>query len=84
MKKEFDLNHQYQLYLQRVGIKDESKLHPVQRIEMRRVFFGAVGQLLLLLRDDLTKYSEEEGEKILKGMLQQVTNFWLKEKNETN
>lgn len=83
MKKEFDLNHQYQLYLERIKMK-ESQMLPVQRTEVKRAFFGACGQLLILMRDDLTKLEEDHATETLQGMVNQVSDFWLAETKRVN
>lgn len=78
-KNLFDLEYQYGLYLERGGLK-EGEMHPVQAVETKRAFFGAWGQLLLLLRDDMPE-DEDEAVKILERMQDQVVNFWLKQKS---
>ncbi|HET6558083.1 MAG TPA: hypothetical protein VFG54_12260 [Prolixibacteraceae bacterium] len=82
-KQEFDLNYQYQLYLDRVKLK-ESQMAPVQRTELKRAFFGACGQMLMLLRDDIGKLEEDEAIKELDGMINQVSDFWLTETKRVN
>ena len=78
--KQFDLNHQYQLYLQRVNIT-EAQMHPTQRIETKRAFFGALGQLLVLMRDDIGVLEEDEGVRVLDDMVAQVKVFWNSQTN---
>ena len=75
MENLFDLEYQYQLYLKRVALP-ESKMHPQQKIETKRAFFGACGQMLMMLRDDLPKLSGEGGYNVLEGMIIQVENFF--------
>jgi hypothetical protein len=47
---------------------------------MKRAFFGACGQMLILLRDELGDYGDKHGEdaasKVLQKMLDQVASFW--------
>ncbi|MGB0521438.1 MAG: hypothetical protein ACPGJS_00690 [Flammeovirgaceae bacterium] len=83
MNDNFDLQHQYKLYLQRVNL-DESTMHPVQRIETKRAFMGACGQMLLLLRDDLTQLSEEKAAETLQDMITQVQIFFTEECKRIN
>lgn len=83
MDKKFNLEHQYQLYLKRCELS-EDKMHETQRKETRRAFFGACGQMLVLLRDDLSDLPEDDGIEVLQNMLNQVSNFWLNEMNRQN
>lgn len=73
--QKFDLNEQWKTYLQRVGLQ-EDKLHPVQLTETKRAFFGACGQLLILLRDDLSVFPEDTAVEIMQDMIRQVADFW--------
>ena len=77
MKKDFELEFQYQLYLKRVSLKEE-KMHPEQKKQLREAFYGACGQMLILLRDDLGALENEEATIVYKNMVQQVSNFFLK------
>jgi hypothetical protein len=75
MNSEFDLEHQYQLYLKRVAL-DESAMGDRQKIETKRAFMGACGQLLLLLRNDVSMLPEKEAVKVFDRMLNQVGAYW--------
>ncbi len=81
--KTFDLIHQYQLYLERVGLK-EPNMHPVQRTETKRAFIGACGQMLILLRDDLGALEESKAIETMQDMMNQVGNYFMKETNKLN
>lgn len=81
--EQFNLETQYQLYLERVGIK-ESQMHCTQKVETKRAFMGACGQMLILLRDDLAALEEDKAVQQLQNMLNQVQSFWLKETNQNN
>lgn len=81
--KEFNLEHQYQLYLQRMALA-ESTMHPQQKIQLRQTFFGASGQMLILLRDELSKLDEEKAMETLQDLINQVGNFFLAETNKMN
>lgn len=82
-KEEFKLEHQYQLYLKRVKLT-EDKMHPQQKKQLREVFMGACGQMLLLLRDDVAQYSDDEAIDIMKDMLNDVGEFFLNKKGQQN
>lgn len=81
--QEFNLEHQYQLYLQRMALS-ESKMHPLQKIQLRQTFFGASGQMLILLRDELSKLEEEKAMETLQDLINQVGNYFLAETNKMN
>jgi len=81
--KTFDLEHQYQLYLKRVGLK-ETNMNSVQKTETRRAFMGACGQMLILLRDDLGKLEESKAIETMQDMINQVQVHFMKETNKFN
>ena len=81
--QEFNLEHQYQLYLQRMALS-ESTMHPQQKIQLRQTFFGASGQILILLRDELSKLEEDKAMETLQDLINQVGNFFLAETNKMN
>lgn len=79
ISNDFDLNHQWSLFLERCDLK-EVKMPEDQRREMKRAFMGACGQMLILLRDELGDYDDKHGEaasaKVLQNMMDQVGSFW--------
>lgn len=79
----FSLENQYQLYLQRVGL-NEATMHPIQKKQLKQTFFGAVGQILLLQRDELTKLSDDDGADVLQNMLDEVGNHFLSITGQSN
>ena len=79
----FNVGHQYAEYLKRVGVT-EAQLHPVQRTEMKRAFYGAWGQALVLLRDEITAFDEDTGAEILQRMFNQVNDYWQREAGRQN
>jgi hypothetical protein len=76
--EQFNINYQWKLYLERVGLK-EGDLTPVQRIEMKRTFFGAAGQIMLLF-DDLTDLNHDKAENTLMAMIKEIEQFWKEQK----
>ena len=82
-KKVFNLEYQYQLYLKRVALK-ECNMPPVQQKEMRRVFMGACGQMIFMLRDDVAALEEDEAIKVLEDMKNQVGDYFMKITNKYN
>lgn len=76
---DFSLDHQWKLFVERCGVT-EDKMPEDQRREMKRAFFGACGQMLILLKDELGDYGNKHGEiaaaNVLQNMLEQVGGFW--------
>lgn len=74
----FDLEIQYKLYLERVNLK-EHEMHPIQRQETKRAFYGACGQILVVLRDEVGPLDMDLGIEALDSMHDQVLSFWEKQ-----
>jgi hypothetical protein len=74
----FTVDAMFNEYLKTVKL-DARKMVPHQLRETRRAFYGAVTQLIILQRDELTKLTEEQGMQVLYNLLQESHNFWLKE-----
>ncbi len=79
----FNLEKQYELYLQRVNLK-ESDMGEVQKREMRATFIGACGQMLILLRDDLGVLPEDLAIETMQDMINQVAEYFMKATNKLN
>ena len=73
----------YQFYLEKMAL-DENKMHPVQKVETRRVFFGAWGQLLMFMQNDITELPDEKGFEILDSMIDEVGQFFINEVHNQN
>ena len=78
MKDKYKIENQWQLYLERADT-NESKMHVTQLSETKKAFFGAAGQMLLLLRDDVTEETDAESVFVLDGMLNEIDDFWTME-----
>jgi hypothetical protein len=82
LPKDFSLEHQWNLFVERCDL-GKINMPEDQRREMRRAFFGACGQLLILFKDELGDYIDKEGDeagaKVMQNMLDQVSDFWQKE-----
>jgi hypothetical protein len=77
-RHELTIEHQYKEYLRRADVKEEN-MPPDQRYEIRRAFYGAVVQTLLMLRDDLVDYCKDDDDKaeaILEDLFEEGVNFW--------
>ncbi len=80
--EEFQLEFQWQAFLKRVSLKEEDM--PKGQISMmKQAFMGAIGQVLVLLRESMPD-DEEEGVKILKDMWQQCVDYWSNLVNNQN
>jgi hypothetical protein len=81
--KKFDLEHQYQLYLKRMGLS-EPAMHTQQKKQLRQAFYGSAGQLLILMRDDIASLPEDEGVVIFDDLMKQVFRFFIAETTSKN
>ena len=78
LKETFNMDVQNHLYLKRMGLT-EAQMHPAERRERKRTFMAAAGQIMVLLRDDLTELDEAEAIETAQKMLDQVQDFFVKE-----
>ena len=81
--KKIDLEKQYQLYLKNMDLH-ESKMHPQQKIQLKQTFFGAFGQAVLALRDEVAAQDEDAAVESLQDILNQVQDFFLAETKRQN
>jgi hypothetical protein len=72
---QFNLEDQYQVYLQRVMLH-EQKMEETQKIETKRAFMGACGQMLVLLTEGTDNLTEQQALPLLAGLFTQVSEFW--------
>lgn len=66
---------EYQLYLKRIKLS-EDKMHPQQKQQVRDAFFAGYGSLLVMMMDDIVELPEEQGDQVLTGMLNEVTDHF--------
>jgi hypothetical protein len=81
--KTFNLNDEFERYLNIVEL-DKRIMPPDQLRELKRAFYGACGQLLILTRDEVGALPDEEAIEALQDLLNQVANFWNNENNKQN
>lgn len=62
----------------------ENEMGTNQRTIMKRVFMGACGQMLVILRDELSKLDEDAAVEKLQMMFNQVSDYFMKETNRYN
>jgi hypothetical protein len=56
----------------------------MQKQETKRAFFGACGQMLVLLREDVAELDDEKAIGTLEDMFSQVNSFWINEATSKN
>jgi hypothetical protein len=83
MQNPFDVEAQYQKYLELAKL-DESKMIPIQRRETRRAFMAGCGSMLLLMRDEISRMEEDKAIDAFQNMHHQILQFWLNESNRQN
>lgn len=71
----FDMDYQFYRYLKKVGLPPW-QIPKGQYGELKRAFFGAMGQMLMLVSFDMPKLSEEEAAEKTILMTQQISEFW--------
>lgn len=76
--KEINLEYQFEQYLKRVGVS-EATLPPVQYREMKRAFFGALGQMYVLYRDVIPELSDADAVGCFQDIGNQIQTFWQNE-----
>ena len=72
------IEREFELYLARVEFKKEGA-NPILYSEMKRAFFGAYGQCLILLRDRIAVLDADVGIKFLEQLLREVGVFFSNE-----
>lgn len=71
----FNLEEQYQIYLQKVDL-DENKMGETQKRETRQAFFAGVSQSVLFYIG-LANMEEIEAVNSLDNLIEQVSDFWF-------
>lgn len=76
---QFNLEKQFDAYLERMGL-DRRKMALFQLRETKRAFYGAWGQLIVLLNDQNTNLlTEKEVADLYYAMAKQISDFMIKE-----
>jgi len=77
IKDKFDIEQQYQFYLNKVKLNEET-MHPAQRVETRRAFYGAWSQLIFLVRDEMAVFPDNIRQGIITRMINELSVYWNK------
>lgn len=78
-KTDFTVQQQWLRFLERSGVKP-GQLHPHQESEMKKAFFAAAGQILIMSRDELAELTDNEAVHHLESMMQEVTDYWAEQR----
>lgn len=71
-----NIEDQFNLYMKMVGLEKLSKATP-QYIELKRAYYGACGQMLVLFRDVIPEIEPEESAVMaMEGLMNQVETYW--------
>lgn len=79
----YTMEFQWQEYLKRMGMR-ESAMPPDQIRETKRAFMGAMGQMLVLLRDEIAGESDEDGVSFIEAMWQETARYWISQNQQDN
>lgn len=79
----FNIDQQFEFYLKLVKL-DKRKMPANQIREMRNCFYGGIGQIIVLMRDHLSKLPDGEGEKVLQKMMDEIGNHFLAQNGKMN
>lgn len=82
MKTKFDLEEVYKKFLPKMGIR--GPVSDVQSKVMKDIFYGAIGELLTIQKEQLSELEEDEAVEQLQSMFDQVGNHFLKVTNQHN
>jgi hypothetical protein len=72
------VEYQWQMYLRRIGLWPEEIMMPDQRKQLKRAFFGAWGQFLMMLKHDMPE-EEQLIHDLLDQQTEEVGEFWKKQ-----
>lgn len=78
------LEKEWQKYLKLSYDKNIPPANSIQYIALKRAFFGACGQLLVLMRDDIASLTDDETVEVLYGLWQETDQFWINECKDYN
>ena len=79
----FDLEYQYHLFLQRMGLS-ESQMPADQRREIKRTFMAAMGQMLMICVVDLDSLKHPQSSECITYMSDQIKDFFAREIKKDN
>lgn len=78
MRKEFNLEEMYELYLKLCKL-DKNNMPLNQQIETKRAFYGGAGMFHNAIMNELPKLSDHEASEELFSMENQIVKFWEKQ-----
>lgn len=81
IKLEHKIEFMFSQYLMMTSL-DKLDKNSVQYKETKRAYYGAIGQLLLIQRDELTQLQDIEAADTLESLLSETTKFWSEQLQE--
>lgn len=72
---QFTVEYHYQKLLAQLGHSEEN-MHPEQKKQLKEVYYGAFGQILVMLREDITAFDKDEAIIILQEFVDQIHYFF--------
>lgn len=73
--EELTVEFQYNFFLKRMGLV-EDKMSEIQKNEIKNAFIGGFGQALLVMIQGVAMLPEDEIEKAVTKLFQEVSEFW--------
>lgn len=83
VKPEHKIEFMFNQYLMMVKL-DRLDKNGIQYKETKRAYYGAIGQLLLIQRDELTQLSDNEAADTLESLLKETTDYWSDQLKDNN
>lgn len=71
----FFLNNLWIHYLKLAGLT-EAMLPETQCREMKKAFYGGMGELIVLMQEKVAVLGEEAGAKQMQDFMEQIDSFW--------
>lgn len=75
MPKQFNIEEQYQRYLKMVKLSEE-QMPEDQKVEMRRAFYGGIGQMTIWMFTDMDQMTEPDAMLALDSIRKETLEFW--------
>lgn len=82
VKPEHKIEFMFNQYLMMTAL-DKLDKNSIQYKETKRAYYGAIGQLLLIQRDELTQLTDNEAADTLESLLSETTEFWSQQLPKT-
>lgn len=74
-KTDFTIKQQWDRFMERCGMAP-GEMPKVQETEMSKAFYGSAGQILIMIRDEVSELKEEDAVVVLDNMMDEIMKFW--------